>query len=521
VQPHPGLNGQGDIEIHHGQVDGQFLATIGRKRAIEYSFADLQVVSNFFLQSSDKLSTPVVYDFDRSEYVCVLNKTSLLIWDGKESYLNKVKITHRLPLHAINLIFIDQKLAIVYENGYLQLLDAVQRSVRDFESKSYKSTTAPILNTTVFSHRDNLYCCHITCEGVDLLQLLLDSQDSYHHNHIRFISLPKADCISIISGKLIYGRDGQVYKRNLFPDLQDDEDRPVYFDDDDLLPTKLTALDESRLVVQCTRRSISEGVVMLVIDLDHGATLHSLKVKTILSPQVGLWDKNHIFFRQGSSIVSWTLPDCGNQLADVLGTAHHATRNFAQTGQSIDLPWMAFEANQSKVTPWLEVLKSSDAQVMVDNLLLSELPSTVRLSLMERLLKHDQAEILLPTLFKMPVSKDQLLSIVAPMSFPSTLQVVDFIVRLLSEASPNNQTYDALLVWLETLLETHYANFVVSKDPTTIAVLEGALQLVVAFDSSINLMASIMAQTRLMKKKLTMENVRQKSLHYSVEILQL
>ena len=76
-----------------------------------------------------------------------------------------------------------------------------------------------------------------------------------------------------------------------------------------------------------------------------------------------------------------------------------------------------------------------------------------------------------------------------------------------------------MLIWLESLLEAHYSTFVVAKDENSTAILQETLDLLNNLDQNINMLASVMAQTKIMKKKLAVQQTKNVNLMYSVEIV--
>jgi hypothetical protein len=84
---------------------------------------------------------------------------------------------------------------------------------------------------------------------------------------------------------------------------------------------------------------------------------------------------------------------------------------------------------------------------------------------------------------------------------------------------PDENKFDSVLLWLESLLEGHYSTFVVAKDENSTAILQETLDLLNNLDQNINLLASVMAQTKIMKKKLAVQQTKNVNLMYSVEIV--
>ena len=86
---------------------------------------------------------------------------------------------------------------------------------------------------------------------------------------------------------------------------------------------------------------------------------------------------------------------------------------------------------------------------------------------------------------------------------------------------PDDKQFDSALLWLESLLEAHYSTFVVAKDESSTIILQETLEILNNLDQNINLLASVMAQTKVMKKKLAVQQTKNVNLMYSVEIVYL
>ena len=96
----------------------------------------------------------MVYDEITEKNVCVINKNSLLIWDGAETKLDAIRPTNRLYTSAIDILIKDQKVIIVFENGDLQPLECVQRRSQASESFTpFRNSKESIMKTRIFWHK--------------------------------------------------------------------------------------------------------------------------------------------------------------------------------------------------------------------------------------------------------------------------------------------------------------------------------------------------------------------------------
>ena len=62
--------------------------------------------------------------------MCVVNKTSLLVWDGQENHLERLKETKTLNNSVTDILATDGTLLLCFENGDLQPLKYVLESLQ-------------------------------------------------------------------------------------------------------------------------------------------------------------------------------------------------------------------------------------------------------------------------------------------------------------------------------------------------------------------------------------------------------
>ena len=125
----PGLEGHGDIQIRTATKKDHVFVTIGKKRVVEYNLNEKQVVVNYFVPSHITLSTPLVFDTTSGQVVCVVNKVSLIMWDGNQSHLDKIPEASKMPSPVRDLSLSDDgKVWVIFVNGDVQLLDSLRRN---------------------------------------------------------------------------------------------------------------------------------------------------------------------------------------------------------------------------------------------------------------------------------------------------------------------------------------------------------------------------------------------------------
>jgi len=525
-QPLPGLTGTGDIHIRPAKKPDHFLVTIGHKRVVEYNIRERQVVTNYFTPSHIKLSTPMVYDEITEKNVCVINKNSLLIWDGAETKLDAIRPTNRLYTSAIDILIKDQKVIIVFENGDLQPLECVQRRSQASESfTSFRNSKESIMKTRIFWHKGGLYCALIAKNVVDLIQLSIHSEtNEFVQRHVKSLNFEDALDIDLINLEVASITNGNsfIHLQPLFDGKNTEHHK--YHLDEDLKPLKLCALDQTRLVGLCAKNSNPDGAVLQVIDVNFGVAINSINIKTMLTEDICCYGGEKILFKQAGSVVCWSLLDLPDGLSRLLGSdvtksSDQNSKNKIEGGG--DLPWIALEDLQ--VLPaenWAKTIKSQNVKECANLLSIEQqLPSKIRLALVETLLQHTSDQNLLKNIFLASLTRDDLSSFLQQMDFKNVVKLMRLSIDLLQITHPDENQFDSVLLWLESLLEAHYSTFVVAKDENSTAILQETLDLLNNLDQNINMLASVMAQTKIMKKKLAVQQTKNVNLMYSVEIV--
>ncbi|KAK7790230.1 hypothetical protein R5R35_009342 [Gryllus longicercus] len=132
------------------------IVTIGKNIVIRYKFQDQKQVSSW--SSKDKLTSPVVYNVNNSQYSAVFNHDQLRMW-SEEDQLDKVKkYKFQEPLHCVIPDLDGDTAFILYRCGYVTTL------TQALETR--KST----LSNTVLKNSDYIKeHTLVSCNGVKLV----------------------------------------------------------------------------------------------------------------------------------------------------------------------------------------------------------------------------------------------------------------------------------------------------------------------------------------------------------------
>ena len=124
-----GLDGPDDVIVRSSEKADNILITLGNRRAVEYNINDRSVVNNYFLPSHMSFSTPVATYSPNGDLVCVVNKTQLMIWNGRNTNFEQAEVV-KLPSPVSDLLIEDCKSKVfVFENGDLQSVEYLRNDV--------------------------------------------------------------------------------------------------------------------------------------------------------------------------------------------------------------------------------------------------------------------------------------------------------------------------------------------------------------------------------------------------------
>lgn len=494
-----GLEGPGKVEVRPAKNSENILVTIGRKRVVEYNFDSQQIIKSYFSASHVKLSTPLVYDEASQKLVCVVNKTNLLVWDGQETHLDKIKASNRLYSPAIDMFVHEQKITVLFENGDLQPLECLQKSFNAHNSSACKYKPMEIVKSKLVWHRGALHCAHILKNGVDLRQVSIEiGTNRFCQNHIKNVAMPQAKDIDIVGANVVSIEDDILCIRS-FSDLGSNPQQQKL----DKKPVAVSALSDNRVAVHCVNDQ--DGAAIQILDIKYSVVVKSINIKSSLAESLTVIDQETILFKQANNVVCWHLHKLPQGLSELIGTKQ-TTKNFQSSG---DLKWTPLKMETS-------VISDISPSLLADQ----DLPPVLRLGLVESLLVNPGENLNeIRQFLAAPMSKTELYPFVKQTEFEAAKKVIGNIVKILPQVSPDDELFENLLICLESYLEAHYSTFVVSKEPQSVLLLEKALQLIADLDNSINLLATVMAHAKMAKKKLAVHQARQQNLQYSVEII--
>jgi hypothetical protein len=105
-------------------------------------------------------------------------------------------------------------------------------------------------------------------------------------------------------------------------------------------------------------------------------------------------------------------------------------------------------------------------------------------------------------------------------NFNLARKMLTTLFELLYDDDTDADAFEKLLGWIGILLNSHYTNFVMSKDEDTKNQLNAALAVVSQLESNLNLMGSTLPLIRLIAQKQSVRPAVSQKI-YSIEIVDL
>ena len=511
-----GLEGHGDIEIRPCANPRHALITIGAKRAVEYDLEEKHIVKSFFVPSHMTLSTPLCHDALTNQLVCCLNKTSLLIWDGQESHLDKIQPIRKLEASVNDILATDDSLIVVFQNGDLQPLQYVVEPPQEVGSvKGVKEGKVSI----TWSKDGTPYCTRKSSQGVDLYQIFVDSHTrGFTQQHLKFIPVKENFEVCGLSLVRVASTQQTLMVRNLLSSASPADDYSIAMDAD-MLVQKVVPLNDTHVIVHCIPTRNEEGLFFQLIDILHGTVINTLQVKSLTSLEFRCFQGCKVLFKQGLKVSCWQLHHIPQTLAELMGSSF-AALSVSPKG---DLEWESLDTDQPALESTLGILKSSDLNKSMDLLASGSLTNALKVAVFEHILQSDPDE---EQLHKALTSQHchvekEMIQYLRRMDFTTAKVFISKILTLMGKVNQTDSTFETLLSWLELLLDAQYANFIVSKDDLTIKLLGQCSEIISGIDASTNLLATTLPQIEMLQKKIVMDKNSSFNREYAIEIVYL
>lgn len=522
---------------------------IGDRQCVRYHVDEGSIVHSWFAPSHLKITSAVVKVSD-GQFAVIVNGTQLLLWDGKESKLDKVDGGLELGEKAASLLKSSEDTYVVFESGAIQTVDYIRRENRDGESgvtpivpegfEIYKTWVRNVGGRGLVTH----HCkAKNPQEGGALVtgRLALDSETGETKvGGVNQMPLDKgvvvveasttedhvftADKSGAVKRHAVYDKES-VHRVAEIPDL-----------------SHMCAFDGDYICV-------AAGPKVFLINSKYGSVVADRDAEFDCSGFLSACG-SRIFFRQlGGPLASATvsMAELPRTLASMIGDSDaggtksaRARRHSsgggaggAKTSDAVDLyrtlPSM-FERRD--VTGVKRVLERGGGTSDIPELLVISIIEFLFLLVDEDFAEDATAaqvarEKLLSKAFDVPVTESMMLSYLCQIDFEIATKMVEFVnislkLQMGTMEVQGGNYFTRLVEWMGLLLNAHYTNILLlSRDDDKVAELvEDVSKTVGELESSASLCSSVLPLANLVRDKKCIEpSYANKT--YCIEIVEL
>jgi hypothetical protein len=521
-----GLEGQGALQVRPSKSDDQALVTLGQKRIVEYNFVDRTVVTNFFLPSHMTLSTPLAFDSLCRRYVCVVNHTLLFVFDGTENHLENVAVTRTLDKPAEDILAFDGGTFVIFQDGDVQPLQHVVDSpIVGAQTSPKKTKTSPIRSSRLLWHKGQLYCVHIRRDSVALNRLTLDPT-TYGYEQILERSFPckGSVAVEVIGSNIAWSSSKKLTITSLFGDSSQKPSFEQHFDSTTGESCQAMAtLSDRHLCISGPKRDAEDGDTIRVVDIEFGTTVATVALKSATNTELACYASTRILFKQGSRVACSIMDHLPCGLSDLVGR-HNGTAQ-AEIDDGL-LPWSKVEQKASACTDyerWHTIISGGNLDSLRDCMSSCpvDMPDILKITLIESLVCSTDDLDLIGRAFCLPITEAVALQHLRCTDHTTAKKMILSLLELLQRDALEGGQCDQLLTWLSILVDAHYTNFVVSKDADSQEMLIQCANMLADLDASVNMLATLMAQMKIIKTKNAINQAHYSNQMYSIEVVHL
>ncbi|KAK9502578.1 hypothetical protein O3M35_011327 [Rhynocoris fuscipes] len=506
------------LGVSEDSTPGCVIVTLGKNIVIRYRLSDQKQVSSW--SSKDKLSAPVIFDFNSKRYVAVFKSDQVAFWHESLAQLNKLK---KFKFnHLIYNILSTKECSpiVVYQNGHIGVLNNEMDFRKNFKNDdTFLEEKEEIISSSLVSISGYLHVNLLTVQKQTNMKRLHfipvdpdradrfcinleDISNSYYCTHTVF----EGDSTSLIT----LWSDGSIYSIELplknvtsFPGRIISKIESV----DLLQQSIMLALGEEQVVIYGAAPN-SEGAVLCVFNLKYGL-IDGLQKLKIYSDSPKLWvvgtmgTNRYILCQSGGYLVvvptrlvtqklcslvgvakvnenksdSSTLPQSSVTTA-VWGTNEPVnSEDIMEVDQNVlendilKLRKAGFTDHMISEELLPKLMETKDEERIRELLsLVNDIPDNWLIEIAVKFIKSTHPGKLLENVLTRPlVSDNSSLQLVrSRVDLSTALEMLAIISKLMDE----NPLDKSLLIWACLLLDSHYQQYLLTKQESVMEILK-------------------------------------------------
>lgn len=523
---------------------GCIIVSLGKKIIIRFRLDDQKQLSCWTPKRT--LSTPVFYDHDRKEYFAVFNSEILTRWS---SFDRRNFSKFKLPGLVHSLYYLPgTRPILLFKDGNVALLDnADKKSINILKNIELSPTEIEDIKAFFCGVQ---YLCFVCTEGkhqvIKFVSISNTDDGSFSFKAVRKENECKLSCFTVLEEKsqlITLWKDGSLYSFDLNDTSRKKEDFPgscitTFKNINCALPCVILPLGNH--VVVYGADSNGEGAKVVWVEAAFGVIQNSLHLKLYSSPP-HMWKVSNSYLitnvGQNLTVIPYTLKSvpklesllaahCTSELTTNRvsweETKKKADKYFHGDDESdltkkIVSGYPEYTSCQNVIDSLLEKGRAEDALHQLENL--TDIPDKYIIDIVVRCLKSSDNKpnphLLMKALSFPLLNNSETLSLLRnQLSFDAAISLLSFI----SDEMEKEQDNDFLINWLTLLMDTHYQEYLLTKDDRVENQLSALKQHI---DSLVSNMISLQELYKLLTGILNTRVISKTSVQYSVDKFRL
>ncbi|XP_073973794.1 nucleolar protein 11 [Rhodnius prolixus] len=534
------------LGVCEDSTPGCVIVTLGKNIVIRYRLSDQKQVRSW--SSKDKLSAPVIFDFTSKRYIAIFKFNQVAFWsDDSMVQLNKLKnFKFNRLIHGI-LSAKEYPPVIIYKSGRIGILQDDLASRKCSVDEQFLEESEEILSSNLVLISGHLYVNLLTlnkkvsfkklhfipidADRVDQFSVSLEDRSSASINAHTLIQGESTSLISLWSDGSIYSAELPLKDTKSFPGRVSSKVESVNL----LQPAAMHSIGEQQVVIYGAAPN-SEGAVLCIFNLKYGF-VDSLQKLKVYCDTPRLWvvgtvgTNRYILCLSGGHLVVIPTRFGTQRLCSLVGVAKlnslemndsvstppsALTATWKYCNETVDGNDMEVEPNQlcdrimkmrkaglsdHRICEVLlpELIKKQEEEQITEFLsLINDIPDYYLIDMAVIFNNNHFSGQLLEKVLKYPLVSDHssLQLVRSRVNLQTALELLAFITRMMD----NSLLVKSLLDWACLLLDSHYQQYLLSKDETVIETIKSVNTIIKLHMECIANLKTLQPELALLKK---------------------
>ena len=539
-----GVEGSGGLAVREGkgQEAGKLLITLQNRKCVHFNEAEKSAETTFFGSSFLDMSVPICYDKNSDQFVTVVNKNNLLLWNGEEKHLEKIQPKCRLHKPVMDVVVMEGNPFLVFQDGDVQSVEFILNRQIAEETISSEDMSDKKVKCRLVNHRNCLHAILISENVVEICLLTMDPMTrEYQQCRVRTIELKGCLDCEVVGNHVVWTttKNEGIQISPLF------EDTPAIQISTPKVLSNLAALDSKHFCFFTSAKEGEDGGLLQVYNTNYGIQVASSSVKVTCprATKAEEWPgvvchNRKCYFKHGNRVAVIDFESLPESLSELIGMNSNAKSSEVETvslktpGGISSFKWKETnETTDINCSAFLLAQKDGLKAEALEALLAegTKLPESLVVPLLESLLKKGKKagedKTLITKVLMLPITEETMVQHMREVTSSTASRLFQVVLELFldlnnDDSDGGEKKFSQLLLWMSIILDAHYGNFAVSKDEETKNAIIQCAELIGELDGSINMLGSLMAQVKVIQARVAMKKHNLSGQKYAIEVIQ-